>query len=183
LQSGAGLTLEPCPVAAILEPLLASAAAIAQAQALTLHADLCPALPPVWANPQALREVCNNLLENALKYTPMGGHVVVRTCLFSTLEDSDTWLELSVTDTGPGIPAQDLPHIFERRFRGIQAQTAIPGSGLGLAIARALVEQMHGEIAVLSPARSSDLTMIADSLPMVPLLGTTLVVRLAIANP
>jgi signal transduction histidine kinase len=61
---------------------------------------------------------------------------------------------IAITDTGHGIPPQDLEHLFERRYRGIQANTGIPGSGLGLAIAKALIEQMQGQIEVFSPAQS-----------------------------
>jgi signal transduction histidine kinase len=63
-------------------------------------------------------------------------------------------LAIAISDTGPGIPPQDLEHLFERHYRGVQAATAIPGSGLGLAIAKELIEQMQGEIEVFSPAQS-----------------------------
>lgn len=174
LLTGSSFTLEPCTVEAILEPLLASATTIAQDQALTLQTNLAADLPLVWANPHALREVLNNLIENALKYTPSGGSILVT----AAVAPFPSWLEIAVTDTGSGIPAQDLPHIFERHYRGVQAQTDIPGSGLGLAIARTLVEQMHGEIQVFSPARSSPL----NAVPSANLgIGTTFIVRLAIA--
>ncbi len=62
-------------------------------------------------------------------------------------------LAILISDTGPGIPLQDLEHLFERHYRGVQASTAIPGSGLGLAIAKDLIEQMQGEIEVFSPAQ------------------------------
>jgi signal transduction histidine kinase len=155
----APLLLQPCSVIEVLEPLLASARTIAQERNLTLHADLPPNLPLVEANVQALREVCNNLIENALKYTNPGGQIWVQCQLGSDEQSRESWVEISVSDTGPGISSEDLPHIFERRFRGAQAQSGIPGSGLGLSIARALVEQMHGTIQVSSPAwmpRSED---------------------------
>ncbi len=63
---------------------------------------------------------------------------------------------IAVSDSGPGIPPQDLAHLFERGYRGVQAETEIPGTGLGLAIAKELVEQMLGEIQVISPARRAD---------------------------
>jgi signal transduction histidine kinase len=146
--SSSTLPVTRCLVESVLEPLAASARAIAEEKGLTIHAHIPEDLPPIWANAQALREVLNNLIENALKYTPAGGRVLI---VVKTTEDSP-WLEISVSDTGPGIPPQDLPHLFERHFRGVQAQGEIPGSGLGLAIARGLVEQMHGKIQVISPA-------------------------------
>lgn len=155
LSTNISLPLEPCSIAAVIAPLLASAQTIAQDRNLLLHSLLPTADLTVWANAQALREVCNNLLENALKYTPSGGQILVQVAQFrSTNSQSIAWVEISVSDTGPGIPQQDLPHIFERRYRGVQAKTDIPGSGLGLAIAKTLVEQMHGEIQVFSPART-----------------------------
>ena len=181
LVRGESLLLEPCSLRTILEPLLASARAIAQTRNLSLHADLPASLPPVQANTQALREVLNNLIENALKYTPDGGQIDVQvniSPLPTPSEAKDRHLEIAVTDTGPGIPPEDMPHIFERRFRGVQAQGGIPGSGLGLSIARNLVEQMHGTIQVFSPAQTSD----RNSTPSKPEAGTTFVVRLPIAK-
>jgi signal transduction histidine kinase len=155
-------------VAAVLEPLLASAQAIAQDRTLTLHAEIADPLATVWANPQALREVLNNLIENALKYTPAGGQVWVqgRQLPVLAVDEEDAWVEIAISDTGPGIPPEDLAHLFERHYRGVQAQTDIPGTGLGLAIAKALIDQMHGEIDVISPGRAGR--------------GTTFVVRLEV---
>jgi len=96
----------------------------------------------------------------------------------------EQYLAIAISDTGPGIPAQDLEHLFERHYRGVQASTAIPGSGLGLAIAKELIEQMQGKIEVISPAPkvwtnlTSEPTMgkIQDNLAR----GTTFVVWLLI---
>ena len=121
------LTVTPVPVRAVLEPLLASAETIAQDRHLFLHTLIPEKLPLVWAEAQALREVLNNLIENALKYTPSGGHVLVQVSLSASAansvggkleEKAPTWLELTISDTGPGIPAQDLPHIFEAAVSG-----------------------------------------------------------------
>lgn len=141
---------ECCLVADVLEPLLASARAIAQERNLTLHADIPPNLPPVLAHTQALREVLSNLIDNALKYTPAGGEIYIQAGL-----EQGNFQGIAISDTGKGIPAEDLEHIFERHYRGVQAQSDIPGTGLGLAIAKNLVEQMQGEIQVFSPAQLS----------------------------
>ena len=181
LMTGAAteLPLTPSSIRSVLEPLLASAETIAQDRQLSLHTLIPEQLPRVWANAQALGEVLNNLIENALKYTPPGGHILVHISLPGSQlskpeESSQPWLELAISDTGPGIPVQDLPHIFERRFRGVQATSDIPGTGLGLAIAKSLVEQMHGEIEVQSPAQ------IWVTLGVKAQLGTSLKLRLAI---
>jgi signal transduction histidine kinase len=182
LVRGESLLLEPCSLMAVLEPLLASARAIAQTRNLALQTAIPANLPPIQANAQALREVLNNLIENALKYTPDGGQIDIRVNILALpstqAEVKDRHLEIAVTDTGPGIPPEDMPHIFERRFRGIQAQGGIPGSGLGLSIARNLVEQMHGTIQVFSPAQTDD----QNSTPTKPEAGTTFVVRIPIAK-
>jgi signal transduction histidine kinase len=86
-----------------------------------------------------------NLLDNASKYTPVGGRVWVE------LDDCDDRVELWITDTGYGIPKDDQNRLFERHYRGVQAQSTIAGTGLGLSIARELMRQMQGEIMVLSP--------------------------------
>lgn len=173
---------EAYEIAAVLTPLLTSAQSIAQDRNLRLHTHIPIHLPTVWVNAQALHEVLNNLLENALKYTPSGGEIWVEvTTVPPSASTEAVWIEIAISDTGPGIPPQDLPHLFERRYRGVQAQTQIPGSGLGLAIAKALIEQMQGEIQVLSPARNHPVP--ADAQPVTSVLGpgATFIVRLPTA--
>ncbi len=138
---------ELCWVADILEPLLASAQAIANERDLQLQTEIPPELPPVRVNSQCLREVLSNLLDNALKYTPAGGQISLQAGL-----EKDQFQGIAISDNGPGIPPEDKKHLFERHYRGVQAQTEIPGTGLGLAIVRELLEQMQGEIQVESPA-------------------------------
>jgi signal transduction histidine kinase len=136
-----------CRVEDVLKPLLASAWAIAQERNLELQADLPPNLPAVLAQVHELREVLSNLLDNAIKYTPSGGKIYVQAGL-----ERDNFQGIAISDTGVGIPPEDLEQIFDRHYRGRQADSDIPGTGLGLAIAKALIEQMQGEIEVFSPA-------------------------------
>ncbi|NET34980.1 MAG: GAF domain-containing protein [Cyanothece sp. SIO1E1] len=158
---GANLTLTPCQVIDILVPLLASAEAIAHERQLILQANLPPSLPPVWADAKALREVLSNLIDNALKYAPSGAWIYIqagiRPVIETNLKQTSLMQALVIADTGPGIPKDDLNHIFERHYRGIQAQTEIPGTGLGLAIAQELITQMQGQIQVISPVAESQL--------------------------
>ncbi|MEQ8974956.1 MAG: sensor histidine kinase [Coleofasciculus sp. C1-SOL-03] len=153
LLPGKPLIVESFTVADVLEPLLISAQAIAGERDLELHYSIPQDLPPVRANARALGEVLNNLIDNALKYTPAGGEIDVEAGLGQPKDETRTMVGIAITDTGHGIPPQDLEHLFERRYRGIQANTGIPGSGLGLAIAKALIEQMQGQIEVFSPAQ------------------------------
>lgn len=138
---------ELCWVVDVLEPLLVSASAIATERELQLQTEIPPELPPVRVNSQCLREVLSNLIDNALKYTPAGGQISLQAGL-----EKERLQGVAISDTGPGIPPEDKKHLFERHYRGVQAQTEIPGTGLGLAIARELLEQMQGEIQVESPA-------------------------------
>jgi signal transduction histidine kinase len=88
-----------------------------------------------------LRRAVGNLLDNAIKFTPEGGTVVV------SAARKDHCVTITVNDTGIGIPADDLPGLFSRFHRARNANT-YPGSGLGLAIIRAIVDAHHGGISV-----------------------------------
>ncbi|MEM6402342.1 MAG: HAMP domain-containing sensor histidine kinase [Cyanobacteria bacterium P01_D01_bin.116] len=150
----------------VLQPLLVSTAAIAQERSLELITEIEANLPDVRGNYQALREVLSNLIDNALKYTPAGGKILIE-----SIKDKANFLGIAISDNGPGIPQKDLEHLGKRGYRGVQAQTEIPGSGLGLAIAKQLVEQMQGEMEVFSPANRFNIKFTET-------LGTTFIVRL-----
>jgi signal transduction histidine kinase len=95
-----------------------------------------------------LRRVFDNLLDNAVKYSPRGGSVEV------TIEAEDGWAIVRVADRGEGIPPGDLPHIFERFRRGHNVEGRIPGTGIGLAGVERIVELHAGAIAVDSQVGS-----------------------------
>jgi len=86
-----------------------------------------------------------NVLDNAAKFTPAGGDIVVRAWR-DALEGGR--IQVAIKNSGSNIPEQDLPHLFERFFRGDRARRTAGGSGLGLAIARQLAEMNGGELAV-----------------------------------
>jgi signal transduction histidine kinase/ligand-binding sensor domain-containing protein/DNA-binding response OmpR family regulator len=90
---------------------------------------------------EKIGRVIGNLLGNALKFTPPGGDVALR-----LRAAPDGWATIEVADTGPGIPAHDLPHVFERFYRGEQAGRQVPGTGIGLALAKEYVDLHGGEI-------------------------------------
>ena len=107
----------------------------------------------VQADPRRLRQVLTNLVDNALKYTPSGGrlHIAARR--------EGQGVRLDVTDTGPGISAQDLPRIWERLYRGDQSRTE-RGLGLGLSLVRAIVAAHGGTVEVATnPERGSTFTV------------------------
>jgi signal transduction histidine kinase len=106
-----------------------------------------PALVGYW-DPGRLERVLGNLLSNAVKYSPAGGTVAVQV---RPVEQADgPWAELTVTDQGIGIPAADLPFIFERFRRGANVAGRVSGAGLGLAGVRRIVEYHGGTITVAS---------------------------------
>lgn len=142
--------LESCDVVQVLEPLLISARAIAQERCLRLQVNIPPEVPTVRANPKALREVLSNLIDNALKYTPTGGEIYIQVGDLRQVNDT-LQLAIALSDTGTGIPPEDIERLFQRYYRGVKAESEIPGTGLGLAIARELVAQMQGDIEVFSP--------------------------------
>ncbi|MFJ5225528.1 sensor histidine kinase [Streptomyces sp. NPDC088400] len=107
---------------------------------LTIGAELNPWY--VRAEPAALERALVNVLDNAVKFSPPGGSVEVALSV---------WGELTVRDHGPGIPAEELPHVFERFWRSPTAR-ALPGSGLGLSIVARTVQQTGGEVALRQAA-------------------------------
>jgi signal transduction histidine kinase len=143
LLTGA-MELSPIDLENLLEPLISTTSAIAADRNLQFHSQIPNQLPPILANRHALREVIANLLDNALKYTPAPGQIKL------IVQIQPEILAIQVTDTGYGIPPQDLNNLFQRHFRGRQAEGTITGTGLGLAIAKDLVEKMQGEILVTS---------------------------------
>jgi len=126
---------------------------MADGKPIALRLEAMSGLPAVRADLSLIERVLDNLIGNALKHTPAGGNVSVR------LREIDGEVEVSVVDTGAGIAAADLPHIFDRYYRGRgasgQPSGDARGAGLGLAIARRILE-LHGcEIAVASDATGS----------------------------
>ncbi len=108
---------------------------------------------PLYADRQRIGQVIHNILANALNFTPEGGRITVRARKVAPGPSARRaeFVEISVSDTGPGIPPEDLPHIFERFWRKEPSRSrSTGGSGLGLSIARKLVEAHGGTIEVQS---------------------------------
>jgi signal transduction histidine kinase len=111
---------------------------------MSLSLEVPDDLPPVNIDWQRVNEVLHNILENAVAHTRKGGTLKI------AASQKGKWLEVSVSDTGEGIPAEDLPHIFERFYRVDKSRArATGGSGLGLTIAKRLVEAHGGTIVAL----------------------------------
>jgi PAS domain S-box-containing protein len=118
----------------------------ANAKGIRVQTVLDPGAGPVWGDPDRLQQVVWNLLSNAVKFTPNGGSIHVR------LARRDSHAAITVEDTGTGIRADFLPHVFERFRQGDETSTrAHGGMGLGLAVVRYLVEMHGGSVTVTSP--------------------------------
>ena len=144
------LSVERVALGRVLEDAASGMQSQAQAKGLSLESTASPA--EALADEARLRQVLANLLDNAVRHTPSGGSIAARS---GTQDDGAGWIE--VRDTGEGIPAEDLPHIFDRFYRGTDASgRKTRGSGLGLAIARALIEAMKGSLhATSTPGEGS----------------------------
>jgi len=108
-----------------------------------------PDLPAVWADQRAMRQICLNLMSNALKFTPKGGRITLRV---GATEDGGQFL--AVRDNGPGIPKEEIPKVMQAFGQGALAQqNAEGGAGLGLAIVQNLIELHGGSLALTSELR------------------------------
>jgi signal transduction histidine kinase len=119
-------------------------AIVAREKGVALRVEASP-MPEVAGDGDRLAQVLTNLISNAIKYTPGGGAVTVRTCV------RDGGVELSVQDTGVGIPPAELPRIFERFYQVDKARGPRRGTGLGLAIVHEIVQAHGGRITASSP--------------------------------
>ncbi len=153
------LRVHPAPLR--LPPLLADAAEMVRMAAaergVSLRVQAADGLPPVLADRDRVLQVLSNLLGNAVKFTPRGGDVLV------LASARDRVVEVSVADTGAGIPPEQLPHVFDRFWQGDARRK---GAGLGLAIARGIVEAHGGRIRAESePGRGSTFTFTLPAAP------------------
>jgi signal transduction histidine kinase len=131
-------------VGEVVHDCIEASSAIARSHGIELVADL-PELPPIHGDRERLGQLVSNLVSNAIKFTPDGGHVTVRT----RAEGGAVVLE--VEDDGIGIPEAEQNRVFQRFFRSSTAtQQAIPGTGLGLVISKAIAEAHGGTMSLRS---------------------------------
>jgi two-component system phosphate regulon sensor histidine kinase PhoR len=159
------LRLEATPLDEVVDSVLTMIRPRADSGEVALSVDLPGDLPPVRADRDRLAQILINLVDNGVKYTPVGGRVAV-----SARRVSPVLVEVGVTDTGVGIPPADLPRVTERFYRVDRARSReLGGTGLGLAIVKHLVLAHGGELAIDSqPGRG---TMVRFSLPVARPLG------------
>jgi signal transduction histidine kinase/ActR/RegA family two-component response regulator len=157
------LDLRPTHVAAVVDQAVESLAAAAAAKSIAVRRSVADALPPLHADANRLQQVVANLLANAVKFTPAGGHVEVAAAL------AGDRVELTVADTGSGMSPETAPFIFDRFHQADSTITRQHGGlGLGLAIVRHIVELHGGSVRAASPGLGQ---------------GTTVTVVLPLAGP
>jgi signal transduction histidine kinase len=150
----------PTPVPGLLRPLVQAYEADAKASRLELTLHVESEELSIVTDPQRVTQILQNLLSNALKYTPAGGAVSVTAAMRVPpgAADLSPLLAIEVADTGPGIPEDRQENIFEE-FARLETHQGVPGSGLGLAIARRVAVLLGGNITVTSSPAGSTFTL------------------------
>lgn len=151
LLPGNNWQLEAINIQDIINPLLMGIRAIADEKNINLITNIEKNLPLILGKENPLTEVFNNLLDNAVKYTPDGGKIYLEIGE-QKIKENQTMLAIKISDTGYGITKKDREHIFERHYRGEQEKSDIVGTGLGLAIVKDLCDKMKAKIEVISPS-------------------------------
>jgi PAS domain S-box-containing protein len=159
------LEIEPAPVSVpqLIETVVCGIAPAADAKRIRVELQIASELPPIEGDPKRLHQILNNVLSNAVKFTPADGHVSI------ACEVAGGWLNIRVQDSGVGIAREFLPFVFDR-FRQADSRTTRThgGLGLGLAIARHLIELHRGEISAHSEGENTGAT-ISMRLPVNPI--------------
>ncbi|MBI5842786.1 MAG: HAMP domain-containing protein [Chloroflexi bacterium] len=143
-------------LADLISDTLESFSELASRQGVKLEGSVESNIDPVTMDTQRIGRVLNNLIGNALRHTPTQGEVKVHA------RRTGSGVEVTVSDTGEGIRADDLPHVFESFYRGEKSRSRVTGgAGLGLAISRGIIQAHGGEIKVQSePGRGSQFTIV-----------------------
>ena len=151
------IEFQPVSFASITEGVINSLGPAIDARHLQLETEIDPAAGPILGDPARLQQIVTNLLSNAIKFTPNGGNIYV------CLERCDSHVRLEVKDSGVGIAAENLPHIFERFRQGDSSNVrAHGGLGLGLAIVDYLARQQGGTVAARSEGLGKGATFMVE---------------------
>jgi two-component system phosphate regulon sensor histidine kinase PhoR len=144
--------LRPLQVHEVIDASLASTARLIEAEHFTVECDIDENLPEIAGDAAALSQCLQNLITNALKYGQEKRWIGIRAEVGGQTT-ADKEIRISVSDRGPGIGDDDLPHIFEPFYRSASARVAqIHGTGLGLPLSRSIAEAMDGRLTVISSA-------------------------------
>lgn len=161
IESGIQLELRPTRLNAIIEDCVISLKPDISAKDLTVKTEMPSDLPLINADSARLQQIFANLINNAVKYTPTSGEIMIKA------EKQDSSVSISITDTGLGISPEDQTHVFDRFYRVRRPETdSIEGTGLGLAIVKSLIEAHMGKISLES--KLSDGSTFTITLPALP---------------
>jgi signal transduction histidine kinase len=165
------LKMSPLDMRVLLDSIVERFSLQAQKAEIALVSDASPELPTLIADGDRLAQVFTNLVDNALRHTPPGGQVNLR------VQSTQAEMEIHVTDSGAGIPADAIPHVFERFYQADPSRTGggKHGAGLGLAIVHEIVAAHGGRITVRSQEGLG--TTFSVHLPFVQPAATTLLRR------
>ena len=182
LESGnIKLTLQPIDAGHVIQRVLEVFWDRANKKSITLAQQVAPGLPKLLGDSDRLQQLFINLIDNAIKYTPPGGTVTL-VATESPSNGSASQVEISVSDTGPGIPEKDLPRLTERFYRVDKARSRdLGGTGLGLAIVKHIVQAHKGELNIESILNGG--TTVRIQLPIAPVaLNDSSILFLSAAN-
>jgi PAS domain S-box-containing protein len=140
IEAGFDSQKEVVPMEGIIRYALESLGSLISEKKIILHLNLPMDIPQLRGNPIRLRQMLDNLIGNAIKYTPEGGEITI------DLEVQSNQVIFRISDTGPGIPPADQQHVFEKFYRASNVPKGVGGSGLGLAIVKSIVDNHMGRI-------------------------------------
>jgi PAS domain S-box-containing protein len=140
IEAGFDTQKEVVPLEGIIRYTLETLGGQISDKKLNLHLNLPVDIPQMRGNSIRLRQMLDNLIGNAIKYTPEGGEITIE------VEAQNDQFILRISDTGPGIPPADQPHIFEKFYRASNVPKGVGGSGLGLAIVKSIVDNHQGRV-------------------------------------
>ncbi|GAB4263584.1 MAG: hypothetical protein Kow0080_02060 [Candidatus Promineifilaceae bacterium] len=144
-RNGVAFTPHPANLNTLVSQYVQDRTPLFQKKALSVSCEAAPSLPPIPLDEGLIGQVLGILLTNAVNFTPQNGHIQVS--VRQMAYNGRSGAAITIQDTGPGIPPEEQPHIFERFYRGrIGEDSGVPGTGLGLAIAREIVQLHQGEI-------------------------------------
>jgi two-component system sensor histidine kinase BaeS len=148
------LNLKPVNLADWMDQLLALWTQMAHEKGISWQLENDHELPEIVTDPERLTQAVSNIVDNAIKFTPAGGTVTLG------IKSFPEQIQFKVTDTGPGISAEDQAHLFTPFYRSIKPGWKAPGLGLGLSIARSIVDSLGGDITLTSvPGQGSQFTI------------------------
>ncbi|HEY9075228.1 MAG TPA: ATP-binding protein [Anaerolineaceae bacterium] len=155
IESGFDTRKEQVQLGEIIQAAYENLKPLAAERRQRLSLELPESFPPLFGNPVQLRQMIDNLMENAIKYTPAGGEIDVRA------EVTQNQVVLQVSDNGIGIPVVDLPYIFDKFYRASNVHMDVSGTGLGLSIVKSIIDSHDGRVWVDSkPGEGSTFTVV-----------------------